>query len=145
MATYKYYWPLLTALIIYSILSFFWGRTGIQSIKEMENIRFQLEQNLNELNQINSNLNDNIKSFGSDPERIVIQSRDLSYIKDHEKILFMNLSGTAVSQADVGKILHLEIKYDSPESLFKWISFLFFMTGMVLTVLFGKRQGQQIS
>jgi len=105
-------------------------------MKEMETIRVQLEQNLAELNQINSKLNEDINSLGSDPERIVIQSRDLSYIKDHEKILFMNLSGISTPQFDVGKILHLKIKYDSPEKLLKWISFLFFLTAMIFTIIF---------
>ncbi|QEN07409.1 septum formation initiator family protein [Oceanispirochaeta crateris] len=140
MITMKYYWPLMAALIIYTVLSFFWGKTGIQSIIEMERVRSQLELNLNELNQINNQLNEDLGSLSSDPERIAIQSRNLGYIQDNERILFMNLNGLSASKMNVGKILHLEQKMEKPEQSFKWIAFITFLSGSLLAFISDRKK-----
>jgi hypothetical protein len=134
----------MAALIIYTILCFFWGKSGIQSIKKMESIQTQLEHNLYELNQINLQLNEDLNSLGSDPERIAIQSRNLGFIKEHEKILFMNISGLSGSQQDVGKILHLEQKIDTPEQIFKWIAFIIFLSGSFLAFISERKRNTSV-
>ncbi len=127
----KFYWPLLAALIFYSLLSFLWGSTGLQAVREMESRKQLLESNLAELNSINEQLNQDLLSLGSNHERIAVQSRNLGYIQDREKLLFVNVGGIKSRQLDVGRILYLENLEKSRGLAAKLGTVLIFATGQI--------------
>ncbi|MDC7240707.1 MAG: septum formation initiator family protein [Spirochaetales bacterium] len=136
----KFYWPLLAALIFYSLLSFFWGSTGLQALKEMELRKKQLESNLAELSSINSQLNQDLLSLGSDHERIAVQSRNLGYLQEQEKMLFVNIGSIKSRQFDVGRILYLENVEKSPGTAVKWGTVLVFAAGQALVLVYRRRK-----
>jgi len=140
MKNLNYYWPLLAALIFYSIFSFFWGNTGLNAMHEMESRKKILENNLSELSQINKKLNEDLISLSSDPERIAIQSRNLGYIQNQEKMVFVNLAGINSSQLDVGKILHLKVIESATGSGAKWMTFSIFSMGLILNYFLKRKK-----
>lgn len=140
MKNLNYYWPLITALIFYSIYSILWGSTGLNAVHEMEARKKMLENNLAELSNINQQLNEDLISLSSDPERIAIQSRNLGYIQGREKMLFVNLSGLSSSQLDVGKILHLDNVEGSSGLGIKWLTFIIFSAGQILIYLLKRKK-----
>jgi cell division protein FtsB len=131
----KFYWPLLLALIMYTALSFFWGRSGMQAQKELISIRTELQKNLDELNRINRTLNDELNALGSDPESIIIQSRNLSYHEADEKLLFVNLPESGLRKIDAGKFLNLHWVERAEDNLFKGISLLVFLSSSLIVIL----------
>ncbi|MDC7234807.1 MAG: septum formation initiator family protein [Spirochaetales bacterium] len=136
----NFYWPLLTALLFYSLFSFLWGSTGLNALQEMESRKAVLEKNLSELSSINEQLNEDLLSLSSDPERIAVQSRNLGYIQSNEKMLFANLSSLGSSQLDVGKILHLESMDRENGNLVKVITLLIFLTGQSFSILMNRKK-----
>ncbi len=136
----KFYWPLLTALLLYTSLSFFWGRTGMQAQKELIAIRTELQENLVELNRINSRLNDELNSLGSDAQSIIIQSRNLSYLSKDEKLLFVNMPETGVSRMDAGKFLNLHWIERGEDSFLKGVSLLFFLFTSIILILVNRNR-----
>lgn len=140
MKNINYYWPLIIALIFYSFFSFLWGSTGISALHEMEAKKRRLQNNLAELSHINKQLNEDLVSLSSDPERIAIQSRNLGYIQNQEKMLFVNLSGIKSKQLYVGKILHLDNIDSSSGVGIKLFTFLIFSIGQILNYLFRKKR-----
>lgn len=116
----------------------------MNALHEMEARKKRLQNNLAELSYINKQLNEDLVSLSSDPERIAIQSRNLGYIQDQEKMLFVNLSGISSSQLDVGKILHLDSVDSSSGVGIKLFTFLIFSIGMILNYLFKRNKKQAV-
>ena len=134
----KFYIPLLMALIVYTILSFFWGRSGVQAQNELIVIKSELHKNLVELNRINRTLNDELNSLGKDPESIIIKSRNLSYHESDELLLFVNLHDNDFSKIDAGKFLNLHWIEKGEDSLFKALSILMFLISALSVLMIGR-------
>jgi len=127
MNGYRFFWPMLIGFAVYSFLIFIWGETGLMAMQEQENLKYELEQNLHELNLIHLNLNSELQSLRGDEERIVVQSRNLGYIRDNEKMLFIDKSVFPYGYRDAGNVISLSENYSSPESLFRWAGILLFL------------------
>lgn len=112
----------------------------MSATREMESRKKMLEENLKELSYINKQLNEDLLSLSSDPERIAIQSRNLGYIQQQEKMVFVNLAGIDSSQLDVGKILHLEGIEGSPGIAAKLMTFLILSLGLISNYIFSRKK-----
>ena len=131
----KFYGPLLMALIIYTSLGFFWGRTGLYAQKELTAIRTELQKNLEELNRINNKLNDQLNALSSEPESIIIQSRNLSYHESDEKLLFLNLPENGPTRMDAGKFLNLHWIEREEDTMIKVVSILGFLLSSLIVMI----------
>ena len=117
---------------MYSICLFLWGDSGINAMKRQLNTEKELLRNLNVLVSTNEKLNKQLNSYRYDPETIIIQARELGYIQDGEKMLFVKgLNDTSHVQKPGNVILPQE----QQESGEKIIKILFFAT-TIMTALF---------
>jgi hypothetical protein len=125
--------------MFYSFFNYIGGDTGINAMREMELRKKRLENNLLELNSINQQLNEDLLSLGRDPERIAIQSRNLGFIQNHEKMVFVNLGKEGSEQLDVGKILYMDKLEGSNSNMIKWMALIIFSLGQIINIFSLKR------
>jgi cell division protein FtsB len=99
--------------VAYSLTLFFFGPAGFQSMKHLESEAQRLDDNLVELQAINSKLELRAKDLQSDDETIRLVARDYGYIQNGERIIKLSNSKSANTFQVAGRILHVR---ESPNS-----------------------------
>ncbi len=86
-------------------LLFFFGTGGRMDYRNLLAYRFRLEANIDDLQETNGKLLDELEALGSDPERIVLQARELGYFQEGEKVIRIEGSTAGKNRYTVGTIL----------------------------------------
>ena len=73
--------------IITSALFFFFGSGGLLDYRRLVTYRETVEENIDDLGRINSDLLSEVQALGSDPERLTLQARELGYFREGERII----------------------------------------------------------
>ncbi len=110
-------------------------------MSEQIKIQNKLENNINELLTINRDLNRELDSYRSDSETIMIQARDLGYINENEKILFINNLSLTPKVNNPGDIILPDMQFNSIEKGLRVAAIV--LTALVfLLIIFQNRVGK---
>ena len=79
--------PFFVMTSVYTLLTFFFGATGVYSQKKLEKELSDLVKNINIINQKGSELDVIIKNLTSDEQTIKIFAHDLGFVNEGETII----------------------------------------------------------
>lgn len=131
-------WYLLIIFSLYSILIFIWGDTGINAMNKQIQIQKKLDQNIGELSGINSELNRELDIYRTDTETIIIQARDLGYVREGEKILFIDDLPIQKIIRKPGDVIIPHFEFQSIERVFGFIAVILSSLLLLMTVFISK-------
>ena len=127
-------WLFLIIFLINSLCILKWGDTGLNAMREQIKIQNKLENNINELLAINRDLNRELDSYRSDSETIMIQARDLGYINENEKILFINNLSIKPKVNNPGDIILPNMHFNSIEKGLRVITIILMVLVLFLVI-----------
>lgn len=133
-------WFLLIIFSIYSILIFIWGDTGIKAMNKQILIQKRLDQNIVKLLAINSELNRELDVFRTDTETIIIQARDLGYLREGEKILFIDDLPIQKKIRKPGDVIIPHFEYQSIEGIFGFSALMLSSLFLLMTALISRNK-----
>ena len=102
--------PRIVVYIIFSFIAatalyYFLGSGGLLDYRRLLSYRGLLQDNIDELEYINSELLTEVQALGSDPGRLTLQARELGYFREGEKVIRISNVAARRSTYTVGKIL----------------------------------------
>jgi cell division protein FtsB len=100
-------------IVVYVVLSFvvaaslyyFFGGGGLQDHRRLLSYRTALQENIDALASINSELLTEVQALGTDPERLTLQARELGYFREGERVIRISNDTDRRSVYTVGKVL----------------------------------------
>ena len=97
MKTAKYLPALLAGTLAYSLLSIFWGQSGIWAQRQLEEQKKVISARTQEIQKINDELNLEKTAIRDDADVIAAYARKLDYVFENEKLV--KIKGLAVMAA----------------------------------------------
>lgn len=106
----------LTAMYVsfltFSILSLFFGATGIASMEKLNDRKRAVSANMEDLDSRHEDLLAVLSSLRSDPEAIIIEARSLGLFRTGDNVAYMQNPGLPRNRYDAGSVLRLNpLKY----------------------------------
>ena len=98
---------------LYCALSILIGPAGLSAYSSLREKKSAMEANIGKLGLIRENLNSELSSLKSDPDRAAREARALGYLRLGEKALVLGDSTARVKPMEIGKIVH----YTEPAAL----------------------------
>ena len=119
MKALKYFLALWAAVVVYSLLAFFYGAMGISAYRQLESEQNKQEANIERLKLINRDLGDTVNSLLYDKETLAIYAREQGYAaKDERFIRIVGLGGYQSFRNQAGEpLIAAEPQYISDRSL----------------------------
>jgi cell division protein FtsB len=106
MRAVKYFVPFWVAALVYVITLNLWGPTGMAAYGQLKAEEERLLANMTNLQRINGELENRLKTLIHDPDTIALQARELGYANSQER--FVRIVGLPVNrrvQPDPGQVL----------------------------------------
>ncbi len=120
------------SFLTFSLLTLFFGETGVTALDKIRNRNQSLSVNMAELSLKQTVLTAELDALRSNPESIVIEARALGLYRVGDKVVrFRNLYPTH-TLPDAGQVLHLVPLQRVDESLLRVFAIA---TGMVILLL----------
>ena len=116
---------LYLGFILFSVLNFFWGNSGLFSFRAIEKSKQGLEENLQSLEEINERHNHELDVLRKNPEIIRLYARELGYYKEGETVVKLEGYSPKKQSYEVGKIIKVEFKSRDNRFLLQVIGFSF--------------------
>jgi len=106
--------PLYAMFMTFSILSLFFGQTGVVALERLEDRNRTLARNLDDLEIKHNDLMARFSTLRSDPEALVIESRSIGLYRNSDYIVRFNRIDSSPLIPDAGGVLNLSPvrKYD---------------------------------
>ena len=98
---------LYAAFLVFSLLSLFFGETGVVALKRLEDRNGHLEANMADLEKRGSDLSARLASLRSDPEAIVIEARSLGLYRADDSVVVFEDLGSRRGIPDAGRVLRM--------------------------------------
>ena len=102
MKVTKYLFAVWAGVFIYTLLSVLFGATGLSARHQLERERQRQEENIVNLIQINSELEDSMNSLLYDRDALTIHAREQGYASGQER--FIRIVGIGVNQRNLTSI-----------------------------------------
>ena len=113
---------LYVSFLTFSLLTLFFGETGVTSLDKLRIRNQSLSGNMADLEDKQSDLTARLDSLRSDPESIVVEARALGLYRKEDKVVrFRNLNPIH-PLPDAGQVLHLVRLQPADESLLRVFS-----------------------
>ena len=96
MKSVKYLFALWAGVLIYALLSVFFGAKGLSAYRQLQNEQKKQEQNIENLKLINRELEDSVNSLLYDKDTLAVFAREQGYASKNER--FIRIVGLGVSQ-----------------------------------------------
>ena len=122
--------------IFYSIITFFWGDSGIIPMRNLYSYRENLEINFEILREKNRVLESTLNSLQTDPETVRLQARSLGFIEESEVLIIADAFESEQSLFKPGTIPGIPENPQSHTLFFRKISLLTFLFLSFIFILF---------
>lgn len=129
-------YSLLAGLVIYSLLNFAGGDTGLAAMARAESYRDLLNTNLDSIREINRELNVDFDALSSDTEMIKLRARALGYFEKGDHLVNIANWNPESDEYKPGNVLKKEYRVHMDETRFRLTALAGSLFVMVLSVLF---------
>ncbi len=138
----KFLLPFFVGTFIYVSMSLFFGQNSLNSFKQMEKQKILVSKQTTEIQNINTELQFELKALQNDKAVIAAYARKLDYVSDDEKLVkITGLKPAQTTLYDTGTVLkHNEPVYID-EKYCKMLGLFFFAMCMIITVLVELNKG----
>lgn len=128
--------PFFVMAIVYALLSFFFGATGVYSQKKLEEEVTNVVKNINLINKKGVELDVLIKNLTSDEQTIKIFAHDLGYINEGESIIKLtSLKSDPLRDMSYGSAITIHKAAFISDSLCKRFAFLMGLVSLIIEIL----------
>lgn len=132
MNYFKILVSLWVSVAVYTVLSIFFGATGIFAMQYISAERDRLAENLSHLQEINVELNGSLDALRYDKDTLSLYARDLGYGKDDERFIrIVDLHYVSGNHQKAGELLIPKRLKTLSEDLLRVISLI---TGLCVYV-----------
>jgi cell division protein FtsB len=107
------------SFVVASLLFFVFGSGGLLDYNNLLTYRASLQDNIANLEGANDDLLKEVQALGSDPERLILQARELGYFREGEKVIRIEGYRPGKNYYTVGKILRRKPKQPRMDWPFK--------------------------
>ena len=136
--------PFFVMTLAYTLLSFFFGATGIYAQKKLEEELKNVMKNINMINQKGEELDIMIKNLTSDEQTIKIFAHDLGYISENEKIIKLSpFKHEGLSQVSYGSAVTIQKSAFISDRLCKQFAILMGIISLIVEILIVKSYDYQ--
>lgn len=124
------------------MLVLFWGRTGIVAMGDLGNYRNRLEENLSQLENINTQLADHLDALRSNPQTIRLEARQLGYLEPNQRIIEVSGYSPPENSFTVGTLISEKRHSVTSDAVSRIVGFAVAILAFILTGFFaGRRDG----
>ncbi|MGP1414868.1 MAG: septum formation initiator family protein [Treponema sp.] len=128
--------PFFVMTSVYTLLTFFFGATGIYSQKKLEEELSNLTKNVNLINKKAEDLDIMIKNLTSDEQTIKIFAHDLGYINEGEGIIKLtSFKADPLTDIGCGDAITTHKPSFISDSLCKRFAFLIGLVSLIMELL----------
>jgi cell division protein FtsB len=99
MKAVKYLFALWVGVLIYTLMSFFFGETGVSAYRQLQNEAKKQEANIRDLKLLNAELENTMNSLLYDKDTLLLYAREQGYATAQER--FVRIVGLGGSQKPV--------------------------------------------
>lgn len=132
----KFLLPFLIGTFAYVALSLLFGQNSLNSYKQMEKQKILVSKQTNEIQNINTELNFELKALQNDKAVIAAYARKLDYVSDDEKLVkITGLKPAQTTLYDTGTVLRHTKPFFMEEKYCKMLGLFFFAMSMLIVVL----------
>jgi cell division protein FtsB len=132
----RYFLVIWTFFFVYTSFSFFLGQNGVYARKHLEAERVRLNENLKELENINTDYQNIRKNLIVDQDSLSVYARQLGYGREGEEYIRIMGLGIAINnEMPSGQVLYAVNPTFITDTKIKIIS-LFFALAVLLFLLF---------
>ena len=131
--------PIFIAISSYSLLTFFFGESGIYSHKKLEDEQINIIRNIGDIRKKGVELDVIIKNLTSDEQTIQIFAHDLGYVADGETIVKLpSFKPDVLSDINYGTALEIHRSSFISDSLCKKFATLMGLIAFIIEILITK-------
>jgi cell division protein FtsB len=95
MKAVKYLFALWAGVLIYTLMSFFFGATGVSAYRQLQNEAKKQEANIRDLKLLNAELENTMNSLLYDKDTLVLYAREQGYATAQERFVrIVDLGGS---------------------------------------------------
>ena len=128
--------PFFVMTSVYTLLTFFFGATGIYAQKKLEEELKSVAKNISMINQRSEELDIMIKNLTSDEQTIKIFAHDLGYINEGEGIIKLtSLTADPLRDMGCGDAITIHRPTFISDSLCKRFAFLMGLVSLIIEIL----------
>lgn len=124
---------LYVSFLTFSLLSLFFGETGVTALDRIRIRTRYLSENLADLEIKQSGLTSKLDSLRSDPDSIVIEARALGLYRNDDNVVRFNNLNPVRPLPDAGQVLHLVPMQRAEEGLLRVFAIA---SGIVVILLY---------
>lgn len=129
---------LYVSFLTFSLLSLFFGETGVTSLDRIRIRNLSLSANLDDLENKQADLTARLEALRSDPESIIIEARALGLYRRGDRVVqFRNLK-TRYNLPNAGQVMHLSPLERNDESLLRVFALISGIILLLMAVIFWK-------
>jgi cell division protein FtsB len=114
---------LYAALVLYCVLSAFFGQAGLIAYRKLEERKAAMAANLSLLAAQRESLNAELESLKSDPDRAALEARSLGYLRKGETEVILMDRVDQVKRFDPGSVLPIAESAGISDMALKEIAF----------------------
>ena len=131
--------PIFVAVSSYSVLTFFFGESGVYSQKKLEDEQNNVVKNIEDITHKGVELDVLIKNLTSDEETIKIFAHDLGYVAEGETIVKLpSFKPDVLSDINYGTALEIHRPSFISDSLCKKFATLMGLIAFIIEVLIAR-------
>ncbi|MBB6478900.1 septum formation initiator family protein [Spirochaeta isovalerica] len=129
-------YSLLAGLVVYSLLVFAGGDTGLSAMVRAESYKKLLTENLEEIREINRELTVDFDALSSDNELIKVKARALGYYEENDHLVHIDRWNPGADEYRPGFVVKREYRMDVDERSFRLLSLAGVLIAMITGIVF---------
>ena len=137
MKAVKYLFAIWAGILIYTLVSFFFGSTGFSAFRQLQNELKKQEINIQDLKLINLQLENSVNSLLYDRDTLLLYARDHGYSAGSEKFVrIVGLEGSQKNSLNAGEVIITASPQYIPDRTAKIIAFCTAITVFICMAVF---------
>ncbi len=110
---------LYACFLTFSLLSIFFGATGISSVEKLNDRKRAVSANLEKLDERQEDLKTILSDLRSNPEAVMVEARSLGLFRPEDNVAYMNGPEQMKIRYDAGSVLRLQPLEKEEESFLR--------------------------
>lgn len=131
----NFLYALLAGLVIYSLLIYTGGDTGLSAMAKAENYKEMLAGNLESIREINRELTVDFDALSSDNELIKLKARSLGYYEKDDHLVHIENWNPDYNEYKPGIVIKREYRTEVDEQPFRLTALAGTLFVLIITVL----------
>jgi cell division protein FtsB len=125
--------------ILYAILNFVLGNSGVAAMNELEQMKHELQLNIEIIEDNYETLSKELSGLRNSAERISIEARRIGYYRDNEGIIIIDGYEGRKKFYTLGKLVTVDDTENSRKALFRAVSLSTVLVSLIIVFIFTKR------